>query len=197
MPLERLEKHILEGAKSRADEIKGEARKQAERILAEARAKAKEIEAAAERSAREEIARREAEQDEGMDLQERAALLEARNKAMEATISRLRRLVVKKAGKKGLKRLINSAIDEAGRIAPQEGLTLVIGKKNSGLVNAFGGRIRYGAVGNGVELHNKSGSVRINATMEGLFEENRQEIETMLLEEAFPKRGRSARRTRK
>ncbi|MDE1873970.1 MAG: V-type ATP synthase subunit E [Candidatus Micrarchaeota archaeon] len=192
MPLDRLEKRILEDAWSRADAIEDEAKREAARILATARAQAREKGSASERSAKEEIRRIEAEQEEGMELQERGALLDARDKAMEVALARLRKLVVKRVKKEGYKRLVERAIGEASAIAPEEELTLVIGRNEARFAKGFGGRIKYGSVGNGVELRNQNGSVRITATIDGLFEENRQEIETMLLREAFPKRRRRA-----
>lgn len=198
MPLDRLEKRVLADASGRAQAIEAEAKTHAEKILAEARAQAKEIEAAADKKTIDEIARQEAEQLEGLELQERSMLLEARNKAMEGALARLKKLVIARIRKKGYERLISRAIEEAGNVAPQDELTLVIGKKEAKIVRSFAGRIKYGEVGNGVELRNRSGSVRITATIDGLFEENKQEIETMLLQAAFSgRRGGAAKHRRR
>ncbi len=198
MPLEKLEKRILADAWNRADAINEEARSQAEKILAGARSEVRKIESDAEKSATEDANRREAEQVEALELQERSAMLEARSKAIEGALSKLKTLVTRKVKKHEYSRLIAGAIDEAVRIAPQEELTLVISKSDAKLVKNFAGRIIYGSVGKGIELRNRNGSVRMVTTIDSLFEKNKQEIETMLLKEAFPKRKRmTASRRRK
>ncbi len=195
MPLDRLEKHILEDAESRASEIEGKGREAAAKTLDDARSKAKNIREAAEISTNAEISKMDAEQNESIELQERSALLEARNKAMQHAMVKLKALVIKRMKKAGYSRLIANAVHEARSIAPEGELTLMIGRKEAKQVRDFGGRIKYGNAGNGVELSNRSGSIRISATIDGLFEENRQEIETMLLEEAFKAHVPAVRRT--
>jgi vacuolar-type H+-ATPase subunit E/Vma4 len=197
MPLEGLEKRILADASSRAEAIRADAKKQAEKIIAEAEAQAKKIEADAEKKARDEAARQEAEQMEGLELRGRSMLLEARNRAMERALAKLKKLVARRIKKKGYGRLISMAIEEAEKVAPQEELTLVIGKNEARMVRNFAGRIKYGKAGNGFELRNRDGSVRLDVTIDGLFEKNRQDIETLLLRAAFANRSGAAKRGRR
>jgi vacuolar-type H+-ATPase subunit E/Vma4 len=197
MPLDRLEKRILADASSRAEAIRADAKKQAEKIIDEAEAQAKEMEADAEKRARDEAARHEAELMEGLELQARNMLLEARNRAMERALARLKRLVARRIKKKGYERLISMAIEEAEKVAPQEGLTLVIGKNEARMVRNFAGRIKYGKADDGFELRNRDGSVRLAVTIDDLFEKNRQDIETLLLRAAFANLSGAAKRGRR
>lgn len=185
MPLEKLQKQIESEGERKASEIREEGMKQAEAIIKQAEAKASAIMQEAEAEIKRETDRMEQEEAENVELQKRGMLLEARNRAVERAMSKLRSLTVKRIRKFGYERLIGKAIDEASGLVPQESLTLSIGRGDAKLVKSFAGRIRQESVGNGVVLANRSGTVRVTATIEGLFEKNRQEIETLLIGEAF------------
>ncbi len=186
MSLDKLQKQIHDDATHRAEEVEGEARRLASGLLSEAKIKAKEIEETKRKELEEEIARLEAEQKANSELLEKNALLDARNHLVESLIPKLKSMTVKKAREKGYEALINDAIKEANEIAPQEDLILTINKNDAAYAKKFKGKINYGNVGNGVELQTKNGDIKITATIEGLFDKNRQMIETMLVEEAFP-----------
>ncbi|MDE1855369.1 MAG: V-type ATP synthase subunit E [Candidatus Micrarchaeota archaeon] len=185
MPLEKLERQITEEGERKARAAEGEGRKQADAIISAAEARAAAIMEAASSEIAREAERMEQEERENVELQERSLMLEARNKAVEKVIPRLRSLTVKRVKKDGYAKLINRAIEEASRLIPQETLTLSISKSDAKLVKEFAGRIKHESVGNGVVIANRSGTMRLTATIEGLFEENRPEIETMLINEAF------------
>jgi vacuolar-type H+-ATPase subunit E/Vma4 len=196
MPLEKLEKRIVEEGERKAHEIEEEGRRKAEAIIKEAEAKASQISSAADAEANREIERMAQEETENAKMQENELLLDARNKAIEKVMHRLRGMTVKRVKKLGYEKMINSAISEANMVSPSEALTLSISRNDAKLVKGFSGRIRYESVGNGVVLANRSGTVKITATVEGLFEKNRPEIETMLIEEAFSQK-RSTPKTRR
>jgi vacuolar-type H+-ATPase subunit E/Vma4 len=192
MSLDKLQKQILDDASRRAEEAQSAARKQASEIIQNAKDKAKEIESAKKKELAEEIARMEAEQTANAELQESGVLLDARNAVVESELPNVRSLAIRMIKEKGYGKLIAMAISEAEAIAPQEDLVLVVNKNDSVHVKNFKGKVTIGEVENGVEIHTKNGDVKIAATIDGLFERNRQEIEKALIEEAFSGRKRSS-----
>ncbi len=187
MPLDKLRKQILDDAQRQEREIEGGARKQAEEIIGQARARAKEAEDKAGAELAAEISRREEEQRANFELQERGMLLEARNKAVEGLMPKVKALALKNVTESGYSRFLARAIEKAGEIAAHEKLVLTVGKKDAKYIKNFDGKVKYGDVGRGVELGTDDGKVKLAATLEGLFEENRRAIETMLINEVFPK----------
>ena len=185
MPLDKLQKQILDDAKRKADEMRAEAEKRAAAILKEAEAMNKAEEDELEEELMTETARAQEERKANAELQERGVLLDARNKVVESLLPKVRSMAVKNVREKGYGTLINRAIQEASGVLPQQELTLTISKKDAGLVKRFGGKIKYGNVGNGVLLENSKGSVSVLVTIEKLFEKNRPEIETLLINEVF------------
>ncbi len=177
MPLDRLQKQITDDARHKADALHEDAQKQAESIIRHAKAAVEEAGKGIDKELKQEFSRTEEEQRENAELQERSLMLDARGELVENLMPRLKAMAVKMIKKEGYGRLINRAIEEAGKIAPQEELTLFIGRNDAKLVKNFGGKIKYGNVGNGVELRNKNGSVRVAATIEGMFDKSRPEIE--------------------
>lgn len=189
MPLDRLQKQIIEDAWRKADALRGDAQKQAESIVRHARAAAEDAGKGMDKELKQEFSRAEEEQRENAELQERGLMLDARSRLVESLMPRLKAMTVKRIKKEGYGRLINRAIEEAGKIAPQEELTLLIGRNDAKLVKSFGGRVKYGKVSNGVELRNKNGNVRVAATIEDMFDKSRPDIEALLVSDAFPHRG--------
>ena len=186
--MDKLQKQILDDATRKAEEIMGVAQKQADAVLKEAKGRSDAEEKSAREALEAESARLQEEQRENAELQERSMELEARHKLLDSLMPKLKSEVIRKVRASGYGKLINKAIAESNSVLPQEELILVIGKKDAGLVKNFGGKIQYGDVGNGVELRNKNGSVKISVTIEGLFEQKKSEIETMLIGELFSHR---------
>lgn len=188
--MDKLQKQILNDASRRAEEAESLARKQAAEILQKAKERAREIEDAKKKELADEISRMEAEQVANSELEENSVMLDARNAVIEGALPGVRSLVVKMMKEKGYEKLVSMAIREAEEIAPQNELVLVVNKGDSAHVKNFKGKVTYGEVVNGIEIQTKDGSVKITATIDGLFERNRQEIEKALIEEAFPTRQR-------
>lgn len=188
MPLDKLQKQILDDAKRKAEEIVSVAEKQAEAILKEARSQAEDAVKSGEEELNIESSRELEEQQENAELQKRALVLEARHKLLESLLPKLKSMVIKRVRADGYDKLLNTAIGEASSMLPQQELTLVIDKKDAGLVRNFSGKVQYGNVGNGFELRNKDGSVKAVVTIEGLLEQRKSEIEMLLIEELFSSR---------
>ncbi len=205
MPLEKLQKQILDDAKRKADEIEGEARKQAAEVVKQAKETAKGIEDEANSEIEQELAREEAEYAANAELQEQSILLGAREHVVEGLMPKLKSMTAKKLRVSGYSKLINLAVKEAHSIAPDEDLTVVIGKNDAKLVKDFGGKVRYGDFGGGVEIYTKNGAIKISAKVEDLFDDSAAAIKTELIKEAFskikggkkPSRTEPAKRARK
>ena len=179
MPLDALQKEILDEARKKSASIEKGAAEEAEAAIREAKAKANAANEAFERELKDEINRISLEYKSSREMQERNILLAARERLVDDLVERARATVVKRIREKGYKRLFDSAIAEAGKISPMEDLTLVIDKDDARYVKGFTGKIKY-AKSEGLVVYAAGGRIKIDATLDTLFDRNRAAVREAL-----------------
>lgn len=188
MPIEKLQKQVIDDAWRRADAMKEDAQRQGDAVVKEAKSKARAMKEQADREAAEEIRLLEDEERENADLLERAAVLDARSRVIESLIPRIKSMAIGDIKRDDYKRFITSAIEQATAMTQGEKLTMIVQRSDVRLVKNFGGRIKFGEIGNGIALVSKNGKITVKATLEDLFDGNRRTIETLLTQEIFGRR---------
>jgi vacuolar-type H+-ATPase subunit E/Vma4 len=175
MPLDALQKEILDDAKRASGEIEAKARREADAIIREAKARAGASNEEFERGLSDEIGRISLEYRSAREMQERNLLLSARERLVDGLVDRIRAHVLKRVRERGYKKIFDSAIKEALKISPMDGLTLVMDKKDAKFARGFSGRIKYAKV-DGLTVYAADGRIKIDATLDTLFDRNRDAV---------------------
>jgi vacuolar-type H+-ATPase subunit E/Vma4 len=182
--LDALQKEILDEARKKSTAIEKGAMEEAEAVIREAKAKANAANEAFERELKDEMSRMSFEYKSSREMQERNILLAARERLIDDLVERARATVVKRIREKGYKRLFDSAIAEARKISPMEDLTLVIDKDDARYAKGFTGKIKY-AKSDGLVVYAAGGRIRIDATLDTLFDRNRAAVREALMSGIF------------
>jgi len=196
MPLDALQKEILDDAKKRSNTVGETAMKEADAIVKGAKAKADAASAEFERELKDEIGRISLEYRSAREMQERNIRLSAREQLTDALVERVRGAVIRRIREKGLRRLFDSAIAEALKISPMEGLTLVMDKRDEKFAKGFTGRIRHAKM-DGLVIYAADGRIKIDATLEAIFERKRDAVKQALVASVFGAAKRAAKGPRR
>lgn len=199
MPLDALHREILDDARRKAGAVEANARKEAGAILKGAKARADAADGAFERELKDEIGRISLEYRSAREMQERNILLAARERLTEELVERVRGAVMKRVREKGYRRLFDAAIREALKISPAEGLTLVMDKQDAKFAAGFKGKVKYERM-DGLVIYASGGRIKIDATLDTLFNRNRDAVKEALRRGVFgaersgAAKGRAARK---
>ena len=184
--MDALQKEIQDDAKRRSDEIEAKARREAAAIVKEAKARADAADEAFERELKDEIGRLSLEYRSSREMQERNLLLAAREKTIDGLVERRRGSVIKRVKEKGYGRLFDSAIKEALKVSPMESLTLVMDKRDAKFAKGFAGKIRHSqGKMDGLVIYAADGRIKIDATLDTLFDRNRDTVKEALRKGVF------------
>jgi V/A-type H+-transporting ATPase subunit E len=193
MPLDALQKEILDDAQKRAEAVEAKAKKEADAIVKEARAKADEADKAFERELADEMARIGLEYKSLREMQERNLLVSAKEKLLDDLVEKVRESVIKRARERGYKKLFDAAISEAEKISPMKDLTIVMDKDDAKYARSFTGKVKYGAV-DGLVIYAGNGRIKIDATLGTLFDRNREAIKEAIRRSVFGERKKATAR---
>jgi vacuolar-type H+-ATPase subunit E/Vma4 len=195
MPLDALQKEILDDAKKRSNTVGETAMKEADAIVKGAKAKADAASAEFERELKDEIGRISLEYRSAREMQERNIRLSAREQLTDALVERVRGAVIRRIREKGLRRLFDSAIAEALKISPMKDLTLVMDKQDAKYAKDFTGKVKYEKT-DGLVVYAAGGKIKIDATLDTLFDRNRDAVKEAIRGGVFGTGGASAAKRR-
>ncbi len=184
MSLDALHREILDEARRKSGAIEAQAGKEADAILKEARARARAVDEAFERELKEEIGRISLEYLSAREMQERNILLSARERRIDGLVERVRGAVMKRVRERGYKRLFDSAIREALKVSPAEGLTLVMDRQDARFAKGFPGKVRYAKM-DGLVIYAAEGRIKIDATLGKLFDRDRDLVKEAIRNGVF------------
>jgi vacuolar-type H+-ATPase subunit E/Vma4 len=194
--LDALQKEIMEEARRKANAIESRSAKEAGATVKEAQARADAAEEAFERELSGELHRITLEYKSAREMQERNILASAREQLADGLVDRVKAAAIRRIREKGYKRLFDSAIAEALKISPMEGLTLVMDKRDEKFAKGFTGRIRHAKM-DGLVIYAADGRIKIDATLEAIFERKRDAVKQALVASVFGAAKRAAKGPRR
>lgn len=195
MPLDELQKRILDEARAKARQIEGEGEKMAESITGDAAKEAKERKAMIGEELERETERLRVEHDATTQMEVSRTLLIAKEQAAEGEMQKLKSATVRRVKAKGYKSIFDEAIEKAVQIATMEKLVFIVNKADEQFVRGLGGKIENGKMSGGLIIVADKGRVRIDATLDTLFEKRREALKAMLLKSMFGEKRPRAKKT--
>lgn len=186
MTLENIRTGLLQEAKSEETRMLKEAEKESQSILNEAKEKAKQIKADAKISATNSVETEKKERISAAKLKANKIVSEARNKLVEKSMQQIWKEFKEISKQNGydafMKKIISEAEKELGM-----GAMVSVNKDDQATAKKHSKNLakKIVEISGGAIISSKDNNVSIDASLEAIFENNREEIRGMVFKELF------------
>ncbi|HZX20068.1 MAG TPA: V-type ATP synthase subunit E family protein [archaeon] len=186
MTLENVRESLLQEAKSEENRLLKDAEKESQKILNEAKEKTKQIKAEAKISAANSVETEKKERISAAKLKANKIVNEARNKLVEKSMEQIWNEFKEMPGGKDydlfMKKIIKDAEKELGT-----GAMVSVNQKDLATTKKYSKNIAKKTldISGGAIISSKDNNVSIDASLEAIFENNREEIRGMIFKELF------------